>query len=129
MKRLIKWIMTLEGKVIITIIVIAVTALFLMRFANKSENYFVEVSHNGEVVEYFELTKELDVIIEYNYTGYNKVLFQNGYIDVLEADCPDKVDVLMAPINKDSWNKTIICAPNRLVIRIVGGEQTFDGIV
>ena len=121
--------LTFEVKVIIIIVIIALAALLSMRFGNRSDIYYVEVKYDGKVVDYFELTEELDTIIEYNFKGYNKVQFKDGYVDVLEADCPDKIDVLMAPINKDSWNKTIICAPNKLVIQIVGGERTIDGLV
>jgi len=127
--RKVNSLLTVEVKVIIIIIVIALTALLFMRFGNRSDTYYVEVKYDGKVVDYFELTEKLDVVIEYKYKGYNKVQFKDGYVDVLEADCPDKIDVLMAPINKDSWNKTIICAPNKLVIQIVGGEQYIDGIV
>ncbi len=125
---------TLKGRsgdiwLISSIVVIAVTSLIIIKFSSISEDYFVEVTYNGDIVDYFELTDELDLTIEYKYLGYNKVRIQDEYVDVVEADCPDKVDVLQAPINKDSWNKSIICAPNRLVIRIVGGETQVDGIV
>lgn len=115
--------------VITVIIVITIVSFVMIKGKNNSEQYFVEVQYDGEVVDYFQLTDELDTTIEYRFKGYNKLQVKDGYINVIEADCPDKIDVLMAPINKDSWNRTIVCAPNRLVIRIIGGESKIDGIV
>lgn len=130
MKLLIKDKLTNADVFIIgVLIVIALSVIGYLSIGKTYDKYYVEVTYNGDVVDYFELTDDLDFEVEYRFSGYNKMRVKDGYIDMIEADCPDKIDVLMAPINYESWNRTIICAPNRLVVKIVGGEQAIDAIV
>lgn len=109
------------------ILIIAVVAFFLMR--TDGEKYYVEIQYNGETVEYFELTDDVDEVFELEYEGYNKLVVKDGYVNMVEADCPDQDCVHMAAITYDSWNPTIICAPNKIVVRIIGGPSEVDGLV
>lgn len=118
------------------------------------ETAYVEILYNGEVIEYFMLTDDLekelvfekDTEVDYYYPadkdrngntierdetfrGYNRVVIKDGYVDMVEADCPDQDCVHMKPISKDSWNPNILCAPNRIEVRIVGIDTDIDGIV
>lgn len=113
---------------ILIVFLVAVAGFFFMRIDN-SDKYYVEIQYDGETVEYFELTDDLDMTIELQYEGYNVVHIHDGHVDMIEADCPDQDCVHMAAITYDSWNPTIICAPNKIVVRIVGGTSQVDGIV
>lgn len=118
------------------------------------ESPYVEILYNGEVVEYFQLTDDLELEItfekgqkvEYFYPadvdkdgnevkrdeehrGFNQIIVKDGNVDVIDADCPDQVCVHHDSINKDSWNPSIICAPNRIEVRIVGVSVDIDGVV
>lgn len=113
--------------IILLVFVVAVVAFFFMRV--NTDKYYVEIQYNGETVEYFELTDDLDLTLELEYEGYNKLVIHDGHVDMVEADCPDQDCVHMQAITYDSWNPTIICAPNKIVVRIVGGNSEVDGIV
>ena len=67
--------------------------------------------------------RQVEVRSEY---GYNLVEVSSEGARVLEASCPDKSDVHSGMISKS--NQVIICAPNRVSIRIVGGSDDVDGV-
>ncbi|WP_425446573.1 NusG domain II-containing protein [Dethiothermospora halolimnae] len=53
--------------------------------------------------------------------GYNKVEISDDKVRVVEADCPDKLDVKQGWIERPG--EVIVCLPNRLVIQIVSEEE------
>ena len=57
--------------------------------------------------------------------GYNKVEIAKTGVRVVDADCPDKLDVRAAAITRPG--QSIICLPNRLVITLAG-ETAVDGV-
>lgn len=59
---------------------------------------------------------------------YNILVCQNGQVQMLASNCPDKICVHHNAIAKTGEN--IICLPHRVVIEIVGGEdKKLDGVV
>ena len=57
--------------------------------------------------------------------GYNKVEIAKTGVRVMDADCPDKLDVRTNPITRPG--QSIICLPNRLVITLAG-DTSVDGV-
>lgn len=112
---------------ILIVFIVAIAAFFFMRL--NTDKYYVEVQYNGETIEYFELTDKVSRTIELDHEGHNVLVIEDGHVDMIEADCPDQDCVHMQSITYDSWNPTIICAPNKIVVRIVGGDSEVDGIV
>ena len=77
--------------------------------------------HLGQVDEPYEFQ------VENEEGDYNIIRVEPGRIRVIEASCPDKVDV------KQGWisgaHQSIVCLPNRLVIRIeADAPDAQDGI-
>ena len=66
--------------------------------------------------------KTLDVRTQF---GYNKIEIVSGRARVLEADCPDRLDVRAGWIS--SAGEMLVCLPNRLMVRIEG-EKEVDGV-
>jgi len=60
--------------------------------------------------------------------GFNIITVEQGRIRVSDADCPDGICVSQGWISDGTL--PIVCLPNRLVIRIGGGEalQPLDGV-
>ncbi len=103
---------------IILIAVIVLVALLALGYVmlTKKTGVTVEISVDGDVVASFDISKDK----EYQVTtdeGINLVIIKDGVVDVVEADCPDKVCVNHVPI--DSAGETIICLPHKLVVEIV----------
>ena len=69
--------------------------------------------------------KKIEVRSEF---GYNLVEVDSSGARVLEASCPDKLDVKFGKIREAG--EIIVCLPNKLTIEIVGGqgELEIDGI-
>ncbi|NLY44889.1 MAG: NusG domain II-containing protein [Tissierella sp.] len=57
--------------------------------------------------------------------GYNLIEVGDNEIRVIEASCPDQIDVKQGYISR--IGETIVCLPNKMVIEIKGID-TVDGI-
>ena len=57
-------------------------------------------------------------------SSFNELVIGDGTADVTDAGCPDKLCVHMHPISHTG--ESIICLPNRLEVRIEGGEPEVD---
>lgn len=88
----------------------------------------VVIEVNGELYAKYnfnEITSAKYIEIQTQY-GYNKVEIDKNRVRVVEADCPDKLDVLAGWISKS--NQMIVCLPNRLVVKIEGKNRELDGV-
>lgn len=55
---------------------------------------------------------------------YNILAIKNGEADIIEASCPDGICVDHIPISKSG--ETIVCLPNKVVVRIESGNNEVD---
>ncbi len=124
--------MTKGDKLLIfTIIVVNVLILVLINLSLFSyEEKYVSIQVNGEEIMtiIFDDTvvgKTIPIETEY---GYNLIEIGDGKVRVIEADCPDQLDVKQGYIS--DVGEIIVCLPNRLVVEVKGiGEKTdIDGI-
>lgn len=98
-----------------SVILIAIFALtYIMSTRNPGAR--VKISIDGEVVETFELSEDREHQVTTE-KGKNVIMIKNGNVDVIEADCPDKICVKHTNIK--NAGETIICLPHKLVIEIV----------
>ncbi|MBQ9935125.1 MAG: NusG domain II-containing protein [Lachnospiraceae bacterium] len=97
------------------IILIAIFALIYIMSTRKS-GARVKISYDGDVVETFELSEDREHQVTTE-KGKNVIMIKNGNVDVIEADCPDKICVKHTNIK--NAGETIICLPHKLVIEIV----------
>ncbi|NLV91159.1 MAG: NusG domain II-containing protein [Firmicutes bacterium] len=60
---------------------------------------------------------------------YNLLAIEPGRIRVLEANCPNQIDVRQGWISDST--RSIVCVPNRLVVRIESSDNSLgiDGVV
>lgn len=116
---------------IITIVIISIISLL---FVNKSvfnyEEKYISIQVDGEEIKKIIFDKKLEgktIPIETEY-GYNLIEVGEESVRVIEADCPDKLDVKQGYISE--VGEVIVCLPNRLVIEIKGLEEKIgiDGI-
>ncbi|HHV46911.1 MAG TPA: NusG domain II-containing protein [Tissierellia bacterium] len=116
---------------ILTIIVVNVLALI---FINQSlfsyEEKYISIQVNGEEIKTITFDDNMigkTIPIKSDY-GYNLIEIGDGKVRVIEADCPDQLDVKQGYISK--VGEIIVCLPNRLVVEIkgVGVETEIDGI-
>lgn len=76
----------------------------------------VEVSVNGTITHEFPLDFEVEFTIPSGENGENHLVIRDGYAEITEASCPDKICVKHAPISESG--QTIVCLPNKVVVTI-----------
>ena len=105
---------------IILIFCLVVIFSFSLVLINKSfittTDKYISVQVNGEEIKQIIFSKEKKVYPIRTEFGINILEVSEDGIRVIEANCPDKLDVKFGRIDK--VGQAIICIPNRLVIQI-----------
>lgn len=109
---------------IIFIIVISILSLvYVKKAAISYEKKYIAIQVDGK--EYKKVFFGPEVVGEKipikTKFGYNLIEIGDGKVRVIEADCPDKLDVKQGYISKPG--EVIVCLPNRLVIEIKGEKK------
>ncbi|MDR7870282.1 MAG: NusG domain II-containing protein [Tissierellaceae bacterium] len=113
---------------IILVIILSFTSMgYIRKQGLSNKDKYVSIQVNGKEVKkiIFDdkvIGKTIPLETEY---GYNLIEIGNNEIRVIDADCPDKIDVKQGSISR--IGETIVCLPNKMVIEIKGLE-TVDGI-
>ncbi|NLN15022.1 MAG: NusG domain II-containing protein [Tissierellia bacterium] len=117
--------MTKGDKILIVIVLILslISMGYIRRQGLSNDDKYVSIQVNGAEVKkiIFDKSvvgKKLPIETEF---GYNLVEIGDNQVRVIEADCPDKIDVKQGWISR--IGETIVCLPNRLVIEIKGVES------
>ncbi len=103
--------------------------------AGQGASTVAVITLDGHEVHRVDLNKveepyEFRVASDSDKARYNLVRVEKGQVRVIEASCPDQIDVKQGWISRS--HQSIICLPNRLVIRILpnpGRIDEIDGIV
>lgn len=102
------------------------SSLYLLRqaffaghlFTSQKSAGVVEIQIDGKVVETLDLQKERAFKIN---GGTNTVQIENGKVKMAAANCPDQICVHQKAISRNG--ESIICLPNKIVLKIVDGEE------
>ena len=87
-------------------------------FTSQKSAGVVEIQIDGKVVETLDLQKEHAFKIN---GGTNTVQIENGKVKMAAANCPDQICVHQKAISRNG--ESIICLPNKIVLKIVDGEE------
>ena len=99
--------------VIFVLLLAGIGVALYFAFAPTQAGALAEVYVNGEKRAEFLLSVDRELRLD-----HLKVVVQGGSLWVEEADCPDKICEKTGKIRKAG--QTIVCLPNRVVIRIKG---------
>lgn len=112
---------------IIVIIIISLGSLFYTKNSmGNTDRKYISIQVDGEEVKQIIFDKKLvgnTIPIETEF-GYNLIEIGDEKVRVIDADCPDQLDVKQGYISKTG--EVIVCLPNRLVIEIKGMEEDRD---
>lgn len=99
------------------------TALFAALKPPRTSGSVVEVSVAGRVVMVLPLSRDGEWRV-----GGMTVEVSDGAVRVKESDCPDRFCVRCGRVRE--VGRTIVCVPNRTVVRVVGRDSGFgvDGV-
>lgn len=102
---------------IFAIILLSAVLLFSFGlFADEGVSLTVTV---GDKTESYSLESDRVFTLENNGIALT-VCIENGKVYVSSADCPDKICVASGKISK--VGQTVVCAPAKISLRIVGGN-------
>ncbi len=107
-------------------LLVVAAVLFLMLSQWSAHGGAVEVQVDGEIVATLSLDNDTTLVIDGVGGGHNTLVIADGKATVTEATCPDGVCVRHRAI--DRAGQSIICLPNKVVVRVVG-EPTVDAEV
>lgn len=118
--------------IMLLVLIAAAAALYQMKPTNSSTRIYAEVKIDNVIQETIDLSSVSEPYTKTYYTdggGYNVVEVRKGMIRVVEANCPEQVDVRQGWISRPS--QSIVCVPHRFVITIVserGDKSDVDGV-
>ncbi|HHV38284.1 MAG TPA: NusG domain II-containing protein [Tepidimicrobium sp.] len=126
--------MTKGDKILIVSIVFlsVISLIYVKNFAFSDGESYVSIQVDGEEIKRVIFDKKIvgkTIPIETEF-GYNLIEIGDKKVRVIEADCPDQLDVKQGYISRPG--EVIVCLPNKLVIEIKGigddGEDDVDYI-
>jgi hypothetical protein len=97
------------------ILLLALIAMLLVIFL-PNQGKTVEVYKNGQLVASYPLDENRAFEV-----GNIRIEIFEGAVKVAESDCPDKLCVHSSAISASG--STIICVPNKVVIKITGKAE------
>lgn len=112
-----------KGLIVLVVILTLVSLGYIKKQALSDTNKYVSIQVNGNEIKQIIFDKQLvgnTIPIESEF-GYNLIEIGEEEVRVIEASCPDELDVKQGYISK--IGETIVCLPNRLVVEIKGMDK------
>ena len=117
-----------KNDIILTVIILAICVCFFaayMIFNHKSGSY-VQIHVDGKLYKELPLNKDTTITIE-GTGGTNTLNIHNGYADMTDADCPDKLCVRQKKTHNSG--ETLVCLPHKVVVTVVSDKKgNLDGV-
>lgn len=107
--------------VIISILFLIIVVYLLTKpaFGLRTRGDAVRISVNGKPYAEYSLKEDRELLIDEGF-GRNLIRISEGYVQIIDADCPDGLCVKAGSINHNM--EQLICLPNRLVVSVLGSE-------
>lgn len=124
---------------IVLLIVLIITGLAASAFLAMSHTGgdTVIIESDGKLYASYSLFEDRTIVVpapgstkshsdsSHMYTKYNTVVIKNGRVSVTEATCKNQVCVRHSEISRSG--ESIVCLPNKLMVRIEGGSSEGGG--
>ncbi len=111
----------------IVILLLAGIMALAINSGRKKDGEQIRIMIDGSEYGSYSLMHDRVIEVENDY-GYNKLVIQNGMVNMEQADCPDGYCVAHTPISKA--RETIVCLPHKLVVEVqAASDSGIDSIV
>lgn len=122
MRKLIK-----KGDLIIVLSLLLLSCLIFVGIkAFSSNGNYVEIEQNGKIIAQLDINEDTSFDIVSGDKTTNTVVIKDSAVNVINADCPDKICQKHAPISKTG--ESIVCLPNKVFVTIKGDKTEIDGV-
>ncbi|RCX13572.1 hypothetical protein DFP94_12019 [Fontibacillus phaseoli] len=123
-----------RGDILLIGLIVVIAAVFLVpRWLDgeSSEKYhngprIAKITVDGKPFRTVELTGEEQTIEIKTEFGYNLLKVHDYGIEMIDADCPDKVCLTFGFIERNGG--TIVCLPHKLLVEIEGASGEGDDL-
>ena len=105
---------------VISILLVAALVFAGNRIINSDKGDMVEIYVDNKLYKEVSIDKEQKIEIERN-KAKNVLLIHNKGVEMIEANCPDKVCVNTGFISKPG--ESIVCLPHRVNVKIVSADK------
>ena len=102
------------------ILVVAIVAIIIVNTTKKQGSYVVVIYDQNEVAKY-SINEDIEIKLTYEENNYNTLVIKDGKVYMNDASCKDHICVKHNKIKMAG--ETIVCLPNKTVIKIIGDEQ------
>ena len=107
--------------IVLVAVGIAASVALSMSQAAAGSGAKVVIESGGELFASYSLFEDTDIIVPAPSSKvYNEVVIKGGEVYVSEASCKNRICVKRGHISKAG--ESIVCLPNRLVVRIENSE-------
>lgn len=100
--------------IIAAMLIISFVVIIAMKLSQGGDR--VVVSYNGNEYGNYNLNHNQEIEISTD-DGTNILKIENGEARMIEASCPDKICMNMAPISAESRG-VIVCLPNKIIVEV-----------
>ncbi len=122
-----KWLKKRDIILIISLLLVGVIALLIWHFIYSVDGKFVSVEQRGNLIGTYPLNVDKEIEIEHRGQVVNKIIIEDGYCYMENAECPDHLCIKQGKIEK--IGQTIVCLPNRVVVTVISDSDTeYDSI-
>lgn len=125
------WVRSLRlkpGDFVIVALVLALAAAVAFPFlTGGSEALYAEIYQDEKLVKRVLLTEGVHETVTIDGNVQNVIEIDGRTIRFSESTCPDQVCVRTGTLTRSG--QTAVCLPNRVIVRLRGGEPEVDAVV
>ena len=123
-----KWLKKRDIILIVSLLVVGIIALVIWHFVYSVDGKYVTIEQRDNLIGIYPLNVDKEIEIEHRGEVVNKIVIEDGYCYMEEAECPDHLCIKQGKVNKSG--QTIVCLPNRVVVTVVDSDSSdYDSIV
>mgnify|MGYP000075787277 FL=1 len=111
--------------VLFVCLVLAGAVMSLAALTSGKEGANVVITVDGSVYGTYPLSEDREITVSRN--GHmNKITIKDNTVQMSEADCSNRLCIKTGRISRT--NEAIVCLPNRVMVKITGGDSDVDVI-
>lgn len=105
------------------ILIVAIIAIIIVNVTKEEGTYVVVMYDQNEVARY-SINDDIEIELTYEENKYNTLIIKDNKVYISDASCKDHICVKHKKISM--IGETIVCLPNKTVIKIIGNDNEID---
>ncbi len=122
-----KWLKKRDVILIVSLLIVGIIALVIWHFIYSVDGKYVTIEQRDNLIGIYPLNVDKEIEIEHRGEVVNKIVIEDSYCYMEEAECPDHLCIKQGKVNKSG--QTIVCLPNRVVVTVVDSDSSdYDSV-